>query len=139
SAFQFSDGDWRCMRDACDILKDSNDIQHYFSSEQLPTLWHALPAIEQLQTAWEAKSQDECFSLYHDMMNIGLTKLQKYYSHFDEKPIYVLALILRPYYKLDYIEMAWGGAMEQAVEWRNGNVDAKNWQLEVCRILEKVV
>ncbi|KAI9509530.1 hypothetical protein F5148DRAFT_1148241 [Russula earlei] len=70
--------DWRCVRDACEILK-----------------------------------------------------LQKYYSCFDEKPIYVLALVLHPYYKLDYIEMAWGGTMEQAVEWRNGNVDAKNWQLEM--------
>ncbi|KAI9451129.1 hypothetical protein F5148DRAFT_957179, partial [Russula earlei] len=57
-----------------------------------PTLWCALPMIEQLQTAWEAKSQDDHFSLYHDVMNNGLTKLQKYYSHFDEKPIYVLAL-----------------------------------------------
>ncbi|KAI9507030.1 hypothetical protein F5148DRAFT_968980, partial [Russula earlei] len=108
SAFQFSDGDWRHVRDACKILKDSNDIQHYFSSEQLPTLWCALPAIEQLQTAWEAKSQDDHFSLYHDAMNNGLTKLQKYYSCFDEKPIYVLALVLHTYYKLDYIEMAWG-------------------------------
>lgn len=67
-------------------------MQHCFSSEQLPTLWRALPAIEALQTAWEAKHDDPHFAIYCDAINEGLAKLQKYYSRFDEKPSYVLAL-----------------------------------------------
>lgn len=67
-------------------------MQHCFSSEQLPTLWRALPAIEELQTAWEAKRDDPHFAIYYDAINDGLAKLQKYYSRFDEKPAYVLAL-----------------------------------------------
>jgi len=55
-------------------------------------LWHVLPAIEALQTAWEAKCDDPHFAIYYDAINEGLTKLQKYYSQFDEKPSYVLAL-----------------------------------------------
>jgi hypothetical protein len=121
-------------------------LQHCFSYERLPTLWRALPAIEALQTAWEAKRDDPRFAIYSDAINEGLAKLQKYYSRFDEKPSYVLSLgkrplnpsrprpepiiikftALHPYYKLEYIKMAWGGAEEQAEEIEAGNIDAKN-------------
>lgn len=73
-------------------LQDSKDIQHYFSSERLPTLWRALPALEELQTAWEAKRDSDKFFLYKDAINDGLEKLQKYYSRIDSKPTFVLAL-----------------------------------------------
>jgi len=72
-------------------------LQHFFSSEHLPTLWRALPAIEALQTAWEAKRDDPRFALYSAAINKGLAKLQKYYSRFDEKPSYVLALGKLPF------------------------------------------
>lgn len=72
--------------------QDSNDIQQYFSSERLPTLWRALPALEELQTAWEAKRDSERFALYKDAINDGLGKLQKYYSRIDSKPSFILAL-----------------------------------------------
>jgi len=36
--------------------------------------------------------------------------------------------VLHPYYKLHYIEIAWGGQKEQAAERAAGNVDAKNWK-----------
>lgn len=97
------------MKDARDILKvrnpcttlveqtyvpfqDSNSVQQYFSSERLPTLWRALPAIEQLQTAWEAKRDHLHFARYRGAINDGLAKLQKYYSRFNEKPSFILAL-----------------------------------------------
>jgi hypothetical protein len=35
--------------------------------------------------------------------------------------------------------MAWGGAEEQAAEFREGNYDAKNWQDEAQKILEDTV
>jgi hypothetical protein len=55
-------------------------------------LWHALPAIEELQTAWEAKRDNVRFAKYQTAINDGLAKLNKYYSRFDEKPAYILAL-----------------------------------------------
>jgi len=67
-------------------------IQHYFSPKRQPTLWRALPAIEELQTAWEAKRDNVRYAPYKTALTDGLNKLNKYYSRFDEKPNYVLSL-----------------------------------------------
>jgi len=74
------------------ICWDSNRIQQYFSSEKQPTLWRTLPALEELQTAWEEKQDSPRYALYKDALNDGLTKIGKYYSHLDQKPSFVLAL-----------------------------------------------
>jgi len=110
-------------------------------------LWRALSAIEELQTAWEAKRDNAHFSTYRTAINDGLAKLNKYYSRFDEKPVYILAFgmalfellspshnlhttVLHPYFKLSYIKLAWGGPGEQEAERKAGNPFAKNWQDE---------
>ena len=72
--------------------QDLNRVQHYFSAEKQPTLWHALSVIEQLQTVWEAKRDDPKYNLYQDAIQDGLDKLSKYYSCFNQKPSYILAL-----------------------------------------------
>jgi hypothetical protein len=51
-----------------------------------------LPALEQLQTAWEEKRDSGDFDLYKDAIEDGLEKLRKYYSRIDSKPMFVLAL-----------------------------------------------
>jgi hypothetical protein len=48
--------------------------------------------IEELQTAWEAKLNSLCMSIYHEAISDGLDKLKKCYSQFDKKRSYVLAL-----------------------------------------------
>jgi hypothetical protein len=48
-------------------------------------------------------------------------------------------IVLHPYYKLDYIKLAWGGAEEQAVEKATGHRHAKNWQEEALKIVEVTV
>jgi len=55
--------------------------------------------IEELQTAWEAKQDSDCFSTYQTAINDGLKKLNKYYSWFNEKPAYILALGM-PFFEL---------------------------------------
>ena len=69
-----------------------NLIQQYFSAETQPTLWCALPALEELQTAWEKKRDAPKYVLYKDTLMDGLEKLRKYYSWLDEKPSFILAL-----------------------------------------------
>lgn len=64
----------------------------YFSSEKELTLWQALPALEELQSAWEKKRDSPWYALYKDALTNGLEKLNKYYSRLDEKPSFVLAL-----------------------------------------------
>jgi len=69
-----------------------NKIQEYFSSEKQPTLWRALPALEELQTAWEKKRDAPKYALYEDALTDGLAKIGKYYSRLDQKPSFVLGL-----------------------------------------------
>jgi hypothetical protein len=71
---------------------DANDIQQIFFSEQHPTLWHAIPALEQLQTLWEKKWDMSQYALYGGAIQKGLDKIGKYYRKFDDKPVYMLAL-----------------------------------------------
>ena len=81
SAFTLSQIDWEWVLEVCEILavydhsntqfelltltiQDSNWIQQTFSAEKRPTLWPALPAIEELQTAWEAEHDNpHCYSI----------------------------------------------------------------------------
>ncbi len=74
------------------FLQDTNAIQQYFSSDKRPTLWKALPAIEWLQTLWEAKAANEKYAMHKNTIQDGIAKLCKYYSRFDDKPAYILAL-----------------------------------------------
>ena len=108
-SFTLSETNWDQVKEACEILvvcellviiatklniiiQDSNRIQQSFSAEKQPTLWRALPMIEELQTAWEAKCGNPHFAMYQKAINDGLEKLNKYYLWFDEKPAYILAL-----------------------------------------------
>jgi hypothetical protein len=74
------------------VYKDSNHIQQYFSSEKQPTLWRALPALEELQSAWEKKRDSDKYLLYKPALEDGLAKPTKYYTWLDDKPSFVLAL-----------------------------------------------
>ncbi|KAG1722757.1 hypothetical protein EDB19DRAFT_1645602, partial [Suillus lakei] len=118
---------------------DANDIQQYFSSERQPMIWHAIPAMEELQMAWESKRKNLQFMLYKEAIEQGLTKIRKYYSKFDNKLVYILALVLHPYYKLVYITMAWGSPEEQAKEQAAGNLNTKNWYDEALKVVEKTM
>jgi hypothetical protein len=40
---------------------------------------------------------------------------------------------------LDYIKLAWGGPDEQAAEIAAGNPDAKDWQADAKKVVEKTV
>ena len=92
TAFAFKTGDWEHVNDIRTIIADVNNIQQYFSHELQPTLWHAIPAFEELQTGWETKRDSLRYVLYKGMIDRGLTKIGKYYNKFDEKPVYILAL-----------------------------------------------
>ncbi|RDB17317.1 hypothetical protein Hypma_001667 [Hypsizygus marmoreus] len=127
-------------------IKDSNCIQQYFSAEKQPTLWRALPALEELQTAWEKKCDDPHYAPYRDALTDGLEKLNKYYALLnkyyallDKKPAFVLALVFHPYYKLAYIKHAWGSEEEQEAEIAVGNTYVKNWQDKASKIVDRMV
>ncbi|KAF8987803.1 hypothetical protein BDZ89DRAFT_974977, partial [Hymenopellis radicata] len=103
SAFRFEPSDWSRLEDLREILKDVNDIQQLFSSQRFPTMYLAIPAIEDLQHAWEKKLENAKFAPYHDAIQAGLDKIGKYYTMFDSKPAYILGLFIHPYYKLEWM------------------------------------
>lgn len=45
-------------------------------------------------------------------------------------------IVLHPYYKLEYIKMAWGGHKEQQRKHLAGNLNAKNWHDEALKVVE---
>ena len=51
-----------------------------------------IPAIEELLMVWEAKSTSMRFLDYHDAIEDGIDKLNKYYCWFDLKPSIILSL-----------------------------------------------
>ena len=92
TAFRLEGKDWDRINDIRLIIGDANAIQQYFSHEQKPTLWRAIPAFEELQTAWEDKRDSPKFKDYETAINRGLQKIGKYYNKFDDKPVYTLSL-----------------------------------------------
>jgi hypothetical protein len=47
--------------------------------------------------------------------------------------------VLHLYLKLQYIKLAWGGVEEQAKEQASGNQNAKGWQEEALKVIEKAI
>ncbi|KZS86441.1 hypothetical protein SISNIDRAFT_420903, partial [Sistotremastrum niveocremeum HHB9708] len=138
-AFKLQDSDWERVLELIEILKDVQRIQQIFSSETLPTLWRAIPVFERLQTAWEKKRDDERFELYVPGLDRAYMLWKKYYCMFDDKPVFLLAIFLHPYFKLDYIVKAWGGKEDQLNEQAEGVRNAKNWRQEAERVIQATV
>ncbi|KAH7903215.1 hypothetical protein BJ138DRAFT_1020984 [Hygrophoropsis aurantiaca] len=139
TAFTLKEADWERPNETHVIISDANNIQQYFSADKHPTLWRAIPVLEELQTAWEAKHADSQYELYKPAVQAGLDKISKYYQKLDEKSVYILALVLHPYYKFAYIKMAWGGPEEQERERAAGNPNAKDWHDEALKTVEKTM
>ncbi|KAG6914815.1 hypothetical protein DXG01_015163, partial [Tephrocybe rancida] len=136
--FILNDGDWKWVEEAKTIIMDLNCVLHYFSAEKQPTLYCTIPAIKNLQTAWEDKLSKLIFALYHNAIRDGLAKLLKYYSQFNEKLAFILALFLPLYFKLHYIQIVWAGVEEQRAEFAKGNHNAMNWVDEAQIIVKNM-
>ncbi len=46
-------------------------------------------------------------------------------------------LVLHPYYKLAYIQLAWGGADKEKREHKTGNLNAKDWHDKALQVVHK--
>lgn len=57
-----------------------------------PTLWSAIPAIENLHTAWSKKWQDPKYDVFHEALDTGLAKLEEYYEKTAESDAHIIAM-----------------------------------------------
>jgi hypothetical protein len=48
-------------------------------------------------------------------------------------------LVLHSYYKLAYIKMAWGGAEEEKMEHKAGNLTAENWYDKALQVVQQTM
>ena len=72
-------------------------------------------------------------------MSMSYPLVSSMYMHMWSNTNVTICLVLHPYYKLMYIEMAWGGADEQKMEREAGNPNAKDWHDEATKIVEKTM
>ncbi|KAF9016916.1 hypothetical protein BDP27DRAFT_1251619, partial [Rhodocollybia butyracea] len=144
SAFKFSAQDWNHVADCKAILEYVHSICFLCGTISFYKGHQPYPAAlfgeqEYLLTQWENKLVDPHFELYHPALEAGLAKFRKYYEKFDEKPAYILSLFIHPYYKLNWIELHWGGADAQAEAIAGGDGYAQNWMDEAEKLVEATV
>ncbi|KAF9018327.1 hypothetical protein BDZ89DRAFT_960222, partial [Hymenopellis radicata] len=139
TAFKLKPKAWLRVVDIREILADPHGIQQSWSSSETPTIYSVLPAYETLLRAWTIKRNDPKYTLYHSALDAGFEKFDKYYSKFDLKPSYILAMFVHPNYKLLWTDTNWGGADAQKEEIAKGNKNAKNWQEEARKVVETAV
>ncbi len=70
-------------------MQDANRVQQLCSSTRVPTLHQVIPALETLASRWEAKAADPTYALFHDALNAGLEKINKYYQKLDDAWAYI--------------------------------------------------
>ncbi|KAI1781763.1 hypothetical protein LXA43DRAFT_907803, partial [Ganoderma leucocontextum] len=139
TAFKLKKSDWVRVKRCAEILEDANDYQQICSTTRSPTLHQVIPVLETLASRWEAKSQDVKYSVFHPALEKGLAKINKYYKKLDNTHVYILALLLHPYYKLDYIEAEWGGQQEYEADLAAGIENAINWTAHARDVTEQAL
>ncbi|TBU51988.1 hypothetical protein BD310DRAFT_982181 [Dichomitus squalens] len=85
----------------------------------------------------EKKSRDPDYGLFHDALKAGLSKLDKYYKRLNNADIYILALLIHPYYKFEYIEHQWGGEAEYLADVTAGIPNPRNWVAYAREVVKK--
>ena len=124
-------------------------------------LWWVLPLIEDLQDCWEKKCDGKAgfkrFSVCIPCCHPRWTRQAQEILHqvwreaclcssFEYIHLFlslnnqiICTTVLHPYFKLEYIKLAWGGEAERAAEWAKGILDAKNWQDEALQVFKQAV
>lgn len=70
----------------------ANDCQHSFSSENVPTLHLAIPALEKLHASWETRSQNDEYTRFHAALNAGMALVEKYNNKTAKTDAYIITM-----------------------------------------------
>ncbi|KAM5541078.1 hypothetical protein V8D89_005389 [Ganoderma adspersum] len=138
-AFLLTESNWKCVKLCSEILEDADRYYQVCSTTRVPTLHQVIPTIESLMSHWEAKLHNPKYAIYHDALRAGLDKLNKYYKKLDNTNVYILALLLHPYYKLNYIEHQWGSEDEYLADLKAGELNARNWRQYAREVIDRAM
>jgi hypothetical protein len=107
-ALRLSEDEWHCVGIFCALLsvrmflllfnrcsletQHADKAQQAFSSEQTPTLFNAVPALETLHAAWTSRAKKFKYQAFMDALNAAAAKLNKYYKKTAESDAHILAM-----------------------------------------------
>jgi hypothetical protein len=79
-------------------------------------MWEALPAVEVLIEHLDKMKQLYTQATHPELatsINLAWLKLDNYYKKLDESPVYVIALLLHPRYRMRHFENKWKGQLKK--------------------------
>ena len=79
------------------MIQHANNAQHAFSSENIPTLYNAIPALEALHNAWSSQAAHTKFRPFAAALHAACGKADEYYGKTTESPAYILSMGTRFY------------------------------------------
>jgi hypothetical protein len=129
------------------VLQHADNAQQAFSSDNVSTLNHAIPALEALYNAWASRVRVEHskYTPFAAALNVACKTIDTYYEKTTDSPAYIMAmglarkslssdiannhdlLVLDPREKLGYFKKHWSAQLQ---------LDVKKCVEEVVRLLQ---
>ena len=73
-------------------LQHADNAQQAFSSDNVSTLHHAIPALEALHKAWSSRADRSKYAPFATALHVACTKIDKYYEKTTDSPAYIMAM-----------------------------------------------
>src|SRR6202020_3522825 len=70
----------------------TDDAQQAFSAATIPTLQHALPALEKLYASWDKAAAKPRYNAFVPALTAGMAKLNTYYQRSAESDAHIMAM-----------------------------------------------
>lgn len=80
-----------------DVFQHADNTQHAFSSENIPTLYNAIPALEALHKAWSSRAARPKYSPFSAALHAACGKIDEYYGKTTKSPAYILSMSMSSY------------------------------------------
>jgi hypothetical protein len=74
------------------VLQHANNVQQAFSSDNVSTLNHAIPALEALYNAWASRVERSKYTPFAAALNVACKTIDTYYEKTTDSPAYIMAM-----------------------------------------------
>jgi hypothetical protein len=107
-------------------------VQHAFSSDNIPTLHLAIPALESLHKAWSSRAECPKYELFTPALQSACDKIDQYYEKTTESSAYIMSMsapcffpflsfiddmapVLNPSEKMAYFKKNWSVELQNDI------------------------
>ena len=74
------------------LTQHADNAQQSFSSETVPTLHRAIPALEALHKAWSSRAERPRYERFASALNAACTKINEYYEKTTETLAHIITM-----------------------------------------------